>query len=52
MYMSEPQGNLAVVPVPASLVFVLTLTVLGTIGLGVFPSPILQFAQQSVLPLP
>ncbi|MFB3127328.1 MAG: NADH-quinone oxidoreductase subunit N, partial [Candidatus Acidiferrales bacterium] len=52
MYMNEPQGNPAVVPVPASLVFVLTLTVLGTIGLGVFPSPILQFAQQSVLPLP
>lgn len=52
MYMNEPQENPATVPVPASLVFVLTLTVLGTIGLGVFPSPILQFAQQSVLPLP
>ncbi len=54
MYMSEPPGEAAVLPVPASLAFVLALTTLGTIYLGVLPSVLLQFAtapaQQLLLP--
>ena len=39
------------VPVPASLAFVLTLTALGTIYLGIFPDAVQQFAASSVLSL-
>jgi NADH-quinone oxidoreductase subunit N len=51
MYMSEPKGELTIAPVPASLAFVLTLTALGTIYLGIFPDAVQQFAAASVLSL-
>ncbi|MGH9813783.1 MAG: proton-conducting transporter membrane subunit, partial [Candidatus Acidiferrales bacterium] len=51
MYMSEPKGELAIAPVPASLAFVLTLTALGTIYLGIFPDAVQQFAASAVLSL-
>lgn len=52
MYMNEPRTLEAVAPVPASLVFVLTLTGLGTLYLGILPSPVLEFARRSALSLP
>jgi len=52
MYMNEPRGELAVAPVPASLAFVLTLTALGTVYLGVLPGPIFTAASRAVFPLP
>lgn len=51
MYMSEPRGQLALAPVPASLAFVITLTALGTLYLGVLPGPVLEFANRSALPV-
>ena len=51
MYMGEPRENAAIAPVPASLAFVLTLTALGTIYLGIFPDAVQQFATSSVLSL-
>ena len=51
MYMGEPKGSAAIAPVPASLAFVLTLTALGTIYLGIFPDAVQQFATSSVLSL-
>ena len=52
MYMNEPRADLVVAPVPASLAFVLTLTALGTLYLGIVPGPVLGAAARSVLPLP
>ncbi len=51
MYMAEPRDTAALPPVPASLAFVLTLTALGTIYLGLFPDAVQQFATSSVLSL-
>ena len=52
MYMDEPNGEIKTEPVPASLSFVVSLTVLGTIFLGIAPTPILQLAQISAASLP
>lgn len=52
MYMNEPRGKAPVAPVPASLAFVLTLTALGTLYLGILPGPVLYFATNSALPVP
>jgi len=52
MYMNEPRADLEVAPVPASVAFVLTLTALGTLYLGIVPGPVLSAAARSVLPLP
>ena len=51
MYMGEPRESAAIPPVPASLAFVLTLTALGTLYLGIFPDAVQQFATSSVLSL-
>ena len=52
MYMDEPNGDQKLEPMPASLSFVLTLTALATILLGVVPTPVLKLAQLSALSLP
>ena len=52
MYMDEPNGGQELEPMPASLSFVLTLTALATILLGVVPTPVLKLAQLSALSLP
>ncbi len=52
MYMDEPNGGQKLEPMPASLSFVLTLTALSTILLGVVPTPVLKLAQLSALSLP
>jgi NADH-quinone oxidoreductase subunit N len=52
MYMQEARASLPARPVPASLTFVLTVTTLGTLYLGLVPDSVLRFAQGSVLPLP
>ena len=46
MYMDEPQPDTnTIAPLPASLSFVLTLTALGTIFLGVYPTPLIEAAR-------
>ena len=45
MYMDEPKGDATVAPLSASLSFVLTLTALGTVFLGVYPTPLLEAAR-------
>ena len=51
MYMSESRNKVVLAPVPASLAFVLTLTALVTVVLGVYPSPVLDFAARAALPV-
>ncbi|HXE74373.1 MAG TPA: NADH-quinone oxidoreductase subunit N [Candidatus Xenobia bacterium] len=52
MYMGEPRESAApLAPVPASLAFVLTLTALGTVYLGILPDAVQQFVTSSVLSL-
>jgi len=51
MYMNEPTSQAALAPVPASLAFVLALTTLGTIYLGILPDALMQFAAPSARPL-
>ncbi len=52
MYMSEPNGGAAAIePVPASTAFVLALTALWTVLLGIFPGLVMQFALPSAQPL-
>lgn len=51
MYMDEPPPGTSVAPVPASLSFVLTVTALGTILLGVFPAPLIEVARYAALSL-
>ena len=47
MYMREPQKEVPVTPVPVGLGFALAAAVLATLYLGIFPSRVLQFTQQS-----
>jgi NADH-quinone oxidoreductase subunit N len=51
MYMNEPTSQAGLAPVPASLAFVLALTTLGTIYLGILPDAVMQFAAPSARPL-
>jgi len=51
MYMDEPGQAGPVAPVPGSLAFVLALTTLGTIYLGIFPTVVMWFAAPSAAPL-
>jgi NADH-quinone oxidoreductase subunit N len=51
MYMNEPASESALAPVPASLTFVLALTTLGTVYLGILPNAVMQFAAPSAQPL-
>ncbi len=52
MYMDAPNGDVKIAAVPASLAFVLTLTALGTLFLGIVPSAVLQLAQVAAQSLP
>ena len=47
MYMDEPAQAAPVAPVPGSLAFVLTITTLGTLYLGIFPTVVMWFAAPS-----
>jgi NADH-quinone oxidoreductase subunit N len=49
MFMDAPASEAPLAPVPASLAFVLTLTALGTLYLGVLPGPVLRWASNSIL---
>ncbi|MFQ5776501.1 MAG: NADH-quinone oxidoreductase subunit N [Terriglobia bacterium] len=51
MYMNEPNSNTPPAPVPASLAFVLTLTAVGLLYLGLVPGPMMHFASRAALPL-
>jgi NADH-quinone oxidoreductase subunit N len=51
MYMDTPAQTAPVAPVPGPLAFVLALTTLGTLYLGIFPSAVLWFAAPSAAPL-
>jgi NADH-quinone oxidoreductase subunit N len=51
MYMNEPRGELSLAPVPASLAFVLALTTIGTVYLGILPDAVMRFAAPSAQPL-
>ncbi|MFQ6112428.1 MAG: NADH-quinone oxidoreductase subunit N, partial [Nitrospinota bacterium] len=49
MYMLEPTRELAAPPLSIYTVIALILTVLGTLGLGVFPSLFMELAQRSII---
>ena len=51
MYMDEPRAQLPLAPVPASLAFVLALTTIGTVYLGILPDAVMRFAAPSAQPL-
>ena len=52
MYMREPSAEIAAAPLvrfPLTVVLVLLFTAIGTIGLGLFPNPVLNFILQPTL---
>jgi NADH-quinone oxidoreductase subunit N len=51
MYMNEARTDVALPPVPASLAFVLTVTAVGTVYLGILPDVVMRFAAPSAQPL-
>jgi NADH-quinone oxidoreductase subunit N len=51
MYMEEPRTATGLAPVPASLAFVLALTTIGTVYLGILPGAVMRFAAPSASPL-
>jgi NADH-quinone oxidoreductase subunit N len=51
MYMREPQGEISVAPVPASLGTALAVSLAATIYLGVLPGRVLEYASRSAADL-
>jgi NADH-quinone oxidoreductase subunit N len=48
MYMKDPRGEPAVVPVPAAMGFALAISLAATLYLGILPGRVLEYASQSV----
>jgi hypothetical protein len=49
--MRSPEKELASLPSPLAMVVVLSIAVLGTLGMGIFPSYFLDSARQSIVAL-